>query len=42
MKENLMISVNALVPLFALIALGFILTRIELTKENFNKIANRL
>lgn len=42
MKENLMISVNALVPLFVLIALGFILTKIGLTNANFNKIANRL
>ena len=42
MKENLLISVNALVPLFVLIALGFVLTKVGLTNENFNKIANRL
>ena len=42
MLNDLLFSANVVVPIFLLIMLGYVLTRIKLWDENFLKIANNL
>ena len=42
MVEDLLFSCNVVLPIFFLILLGYVLTRIHLWNENFLKIANDL
>ena len=42
MTENLITSVNVVVPLFLIVVLGYLLKRWHVTDEGFNKIATKL
>jgi len=42
MLDNLIVSCNVVLPLFLFMALGWVLTRLGLTNQSFNKTANRL
>ena len=42
MLENLLFSANVIVPIFALIMLGYVLTRLKVWDANFLKVANNV